>query len=103
MMNKFGKELGEFLDFNNMSIKEFAERIDTTSKNLIDIIKGNVELSQNMINNIAFITDIPVSYIENVESNFKLDKRLDKFVMDNHITMKEFINRFHYKDFSECK
>lgn len=101
MMNKFGKELGEFLDFNNMSIKEFAERIDTTSKNLIDIIKGNVELSQNMIYNIAFITDIPVSYIENVESNFKLDKRLDKFVMDNHITMKEFINRFHYKEFSE--
>ena len=48
-MNKFGKQLGEFLEYKNISIKEFAERVNTTSKNMIDIIKGNVELSQNMI------------------------------------------------------
>ena len=62
MMNKFGKQLGEFLEYKNISIKEFAERVNTTSKNMIDIIKGNVELSQNMIYNIAFVTEIPVSY-----------------------------------------
>ena len=72
MMNKFGKELGEFLECKNISIKEFADRINTTSKNLIDIIKGNIELSQNMIYNISFITDIPVNYIENVEKKSKI-------------------------------
>ena len=47
-MNKFGKELGKFLEFNNISIKEFADRIDTTPKNLNDLIKGNIELSNNL-------------------------------------------------------
>ena len=42
MMNKFGRELGEFLEYKNISIKEFADRINTTSKNLIDIIICNV-------------------------------------------------------------
>ena len=101
MMNKFGKELGEFLEFSNISVKEFAERINTTSKNLIDIIKGNIELSQNMIYNISFVTDIPVDYIENVESNFKLDKTILKYITDNNITIKEFIDKFNYKEFSK--
>ena len=49
MMNKFGKKLNEFLEFYNISVKEFAERIGTSPKNLNDILKGNIELSQNMI------------------------------------------------------
>ena len=58
MMNKdrkniFGEELGELLEAWNISINDYAERIDTTPKNLIDIINGNVALSQNMIYNIV--------------------------------------------------
>ena len=64
------KKLNEFLGFYNISVKEFAERIGTSPKNLNDILKGNIELSQNMIYNISFVTGIPVSYIENVESNY---------------------------------
>ncbi len=41
-MNKFGSELGEFLEFKNISQKEFAYRIGTSPKNLIDIINGKV-------------------------------------------------------------
>ena len=76
MLNKFGKQLGEFLECKNISIKEFAERIGTTSKNLIDIINGDITLSQNIIYNISFVTSIPVSYIENVERSFKMDKEI---------------------------
>ena len=100
-MNKFGKELGEFLEYKNISIKEFADRINTTSKNLIDIIKGNVELSQNMIYNIAFITGIPVSYIENTEQNYKMDKVINNYLNENHLTIRNYINRFSYKELAD--
>lgn len=101
MMNKFGKQLGKFLEFKNISIKEFAERINTTSKNLIDIIKGDIELSQNMIYNISFVTEIPVSYIENVEHSFKMDKLIDEFLNKHNLTIKEYIKKFNYKEFSK--
>ena len=39
--NKFGLQLKEYLDFNNISNVDFADRIGTTSKNLIDIINGS--------------------------------------------------------------
>ena len=101
MMNKFGRELGEFLEFKNISIKEFADRINTTSKNLIDIIKGNVELSQNMIYNISFITGIPVSYIENTEQNYKMNKVIQNYLDENHLSIRNYINRFSYKELAE--
>ena len=101
MMNKFGRELGEFLEYKNISIKEFADRINTTSKNLIDIIKGNVELSQNMIYNISFITGIPVSYIENTEQNYKMDKVIKNYLDENHLSIRNYINRFSYKELAD--
>ena len=101
MMNKFGKELEEFLEFKNISIKEFADRINTTSKNLIDIIKGNIELSQNMIYNISFITGIPVSYIENTEQNYKMDKIITNYLNNNKLTIRKYINKFNYKELSK--
>ena len=99
--NKFGKELGELLNFQNISINDYAERIGTTSKNLIDIIEGRVSLSFNIICNIAFISDIPVSYISNVEENFKIDNKINEYINKENISIREFINRFHYKELSE--
>ena len=102
MLNKFGKQLGEFLECKNISIKEFAERIGTTSKNLIDIINGDITLSQNIIYNISFVTSIPVSYIENVERSFKMDKEIKEFLNKNDLTIRQLINRFKYKELSEA-
>ena len=101
MMNRFGKELGEYLNFNNISDKEFAERIGTTPKNLNDIINGKIALSTNMIYNISFITSIPVNYIESVEANFKMDQTISKFISERNITIKNYIKKFNYKELSE--
>lgn len=92
--NKFGVQLKEYLEFCNISISDFSERISTTSKNLIAIMKGDVELSQNMIYNISFVTEIPVSYIESVGANFKLDNTINAY-------LEKFINKFSYKEFSK--
>ena len=99
--NKFGVQLKEYLEFCNISISDFSERISTTSKNLIAVMKGDVELSQNMIYNISFVTEIPVSYIESVEANFKLDNTINAYLEKNNITLKQFINKFSYKEFSK--
>ena len=100
-LNMFGMELGELLEFQNISINDYAERIGTTSKNLIDIIDGKVPLSFNMICNIAFISDYPVSYIVNVEESFKIKKGIDKYIQDNNITLKNYINHFNYKELAD--
>lgn len=100
-LNLFGKQLGELLEFKNISVKEYAERIGTTPKNLIDIIEGRVSLSFNMICNIAFISEIPIDYIFNVEEAFKVDKNIDNYLNNNNLTIRNFINMFNYKELKE--
>lgn len=100
-LNDFGEELGRFLDYYNISINDFAERIDTTPKNLIDIINGDVSLSFNMICNIAFISGISADYIFNVEESFKIDKNIDEYMKKNNLTIKRLINKFNYKELRE--
>ena len=100
-LNKFGEELGRFLDFYNISINSFADRIGTTPKNLIDIIEGRVSLSFNMICNIAFISEISVDYICNVEEAFKIDNYIDEYIKEHNITLKNYLNRFNYKELKD--
>lgn len=97
-LNEFGKELGRFLDFYNISINDFADRIDTTPKNLIDIIEGRVALSFNMICNIAFISEISADYIFKVEESFKVDNNIDKYLEENNLTIKKYLKRFNIKE-----
>ena len=100
-LNKFGKELGKLLEFQNISINEYAERIGTTPKNLIDIIDGNVALSFNMICNIAFISDISTDYIFSVEENYKIDRIINNYLNINNLTITNYLNRFNYKELKE--
>lgn len=100
-LNRFGKELGRFLEYFNININDFAERIDTTPKNLIDIIEGRVALSFNMICNIAFISEIPANYIFNVEESFKVDNNIDNFIKEHNLTTRKLLNKFNYKELEE--
>ena len=98
MMNKFGSELGEYIEFMNISKKEFASRISTSQKNLIDIINGKVELSQDMIFKISLVTDIPIEYIENVENNFKINKIIDIFLKKHNLELSEYLKKYSIKE-----
>lgn len=100
-LNKFGIELGELLEFQNISINEYAERIGTTPKNLIDIIEGKVSLSFNIICNIAFVSDIPVDYISNVEESYKIDCKIKEYLEEKNISIRNYINEFNYKELKD--
>ncbi len=100
-MNKFGIELGELLNYQNISINEYAERIGTSPKNLIDIIDGKVSLSFNILCNISFISNIPVDYITNVEESFAIDNRINEYIKSENISIRQYINKFKYKELKE--
>lgn len=100
-LNSFGEQLGELLEFENISINEYAERIGTSPKNLIDVINGDVSLSFNMMCNIAFISEIPLNYIYNVEESFKIDNNIDSYLKESKQTMKDYIKKFNYKELEE--
>lgn len=95
---RFSKILKEYLEFNNITIKEFASRIGITSKHLIDILNGNVELSPYIIVAISIVTSIPADYILKIEENYKLEEQIYKFINDNNITLNEYLKRFMYKE-----
>ena len=97
-LNAFGEELGELLEFQKISIVEYAERIGTSPKNLIDVINGDVSLSFNMMCNIAFISEIPLNYIYNVEESFKIDNNIDKYLKESKQTIKDYLKKFNYKE-----
>ena len=99
--NEFGIFLRDYIDYYNMNNNEFAERIGTTPKNLIDILNGNISISQNMIYNISFITGISVSFIEKIEKSFSVEKEINSYIEKNNLTIRQFINKFNYKELSE--
>ena len=96
--NYFGINLERLLKYQNISINDYAERIGTTAKNLIDIIEGRTPLSFNMICNIAFVSEISVDYIYDVEESFKVEKRINKFIEQNKISLRQYVNSFNYKE-----
>ena len=97
-LNAFGEELGELLEFQKISIVEYAERIGTSPKNLIDVINGDVSLSFNMMCNIAFISEIPLNYIYNVEESFRIDNNIDNYLKESKQTIKDYLKKFNYKE-----
>ena len=67
---RFKDYLLDYLEFNHISNKDFANRIGVSQKHLIDILSGKKDLSDQVIRNISFVTNISVDYIYKIESNF---------------------------------
>ena len=60
---RFKDYLKDYLEFNNITNKDFANRLDITPKHLIDILAGNIDISTEIANKISLVTDIPIDYI----------------------------------------
>ncbi len=51
------------LEYNNITNKDFANRIGITPKHLIDILSGERDISSSIVEKISLVTDIPADYI----------------------------------------
>ena len=94
---RFVDYLKDYLEFNNISNKDFANRIGITPKHLIDILSNKCELSSSIIDSISIVTNIPSDYIYKMELNYKLEEDIDKYLKDNNLTESKYLNKFSYK------
>lgn len=93
---RFKDYLIDYLDYNNINNKDFANRIGITPKHLIDILSGESDLSAGVVNNISMVTNISADYIYKIEANYKLDLNIENYLKENKITETKFLNRFKY-------
>lgn len=93
---RFKDYLSDYLEYNNITNKDFANRIGITPKHLCDILSGNVNISADIINKISLVTDIPIDYIYNVELNYKFEKDIEDFLKKNNYTESSYLKKFNY-------
>lgn len=94
---RFADYLKDYLDFNNITNKDFANRIGISQKHLIDILSGDLELSSSIIDSISIVTNIPSDYIHRLELNYKFEETITKYLKSENITETKFLNKFNYK------
>jgi HTH-type transcriptional regulator/antitoxin HigA len=95
---RFKDYLKDYLDFNNISSKDFANRIGITPKHLSEILSGESDISLNIAENISIVTQIPIEYILKIEQDYRLENKIDYYLLKNNIRLISFLNRFDYKE-----
>ena len=94
---KFADYLKEYLEFKNITNKDFANRIGITPKHLIDIFSGKCELSSQLIDAISIVTDIPSDYIYRMELNYKFEQNIEEYLQVKNLTTTQYLNKFCYQ------
>lgn len=94
---RFKDYLIDYLEFNNITNKDFANRIDITQKHLIDILSGKSDISSSIIDKISLVTDIPADYIYRVEANYKFEKVIEDYLKKEKLTETQYLNKYNYK------
>ena len=95
---RFKDYLKDYLEFNNISNKDFANRIGITPKHLIDILSGECDISLGVAENISMVTQIPIDYILKVEQDYKLGLKIEYFLFKQNIRLSDYLNKFDYKE-----
>lgn len=100
---RFIDYLKDYLELNNITNKDFANRIGITPKHLIDILSGECELSSSIIESISIVTDIPTDYIYRMELNYKFEEEIQEYLKKENLTPTQYLNNFKYKYLIENK
>lgn len=94
---RFKDYLIDYLEYNNITNKEFANRINITPKHLIDILSGERDISSQIITNISLVTNIPIDYIYKIESNYKFEQNIKEYLEKENLTETKYLNKYEYK------
>ena len=95
---RFKDYLKDYLEYNNITNKDFANRIGITPKHLIEILSGESDISLGIAENISMVTEIPLDYILKVEQDYKLGIKIEFFLLKQNIRLSDYLNKFDYKD-----
>ena len=96
----FGSLLRRYLEYNNISQSEFADRIGITQKHINEIINNKCEVSLELMMVISLLTDIDINIIVGMEQ----EKRIYKYLKNKYKTEKEinkYLKKYHIKELQE--
>lgn len=94
---RFADYLKDYLEINNITNKDFANRIGITPKHLIDILSYKCDLSSQLIDSISIVTNIPSDYIYRMELNYKFEEDIEKYLNKNQLTETQYLSKFSYR------
>lgn len=94
---RFKDYLIDYLEYNNITNKDFANRIGITPKHLTDILNGKRDISSHIIDNISLVTNIPTDYINRIEANYRFEQKIEDYLLNEKISETEFLNKCEYK------
>ena len=95
-----GATIKEQLQMRNMSQKEFAERMDMTTKHISQLINGEVRLSPDVAVRLEMVLGVPAKFWNNLEAIYQdtLIKAKAENAMDAD---KELCKKFPYNEMSK--
>lgn len=96
-MNGFGTILKDYLAFNKISQKDFANRLNITFKHMNELLNENTEISVDLMIAISLLTDIDANLILETENKKRMYLYLNKkFKTEDEI--KKYLESFYIKE-----
>ncbi len=96
-MNGFGTILKDYLAFNKISQKDFANRLNITFKHMNELLNENTEISVDLMIAISLLTDIDANLILETENKKRMYIYLNKkFKTEDEI--KKYLESFYIKE-----
>ena len=77
----------DYLDYYNISIKEFSDKLNITENELNNILNNNIGIDEKLMNNISKLTSIEIKLIKFAEKQKTMYKYLSNR-FDNKIEIK---------------
>ena len=94
----FGSLLKDYLDYYNISIKEFSDKLNITENELNNILNNNIGIDEKLMNNISKLTSIEIKLIKFAEKQRTMYKHLSNR-FNNKVEMKKNLNSLGLKKF----
>ncbi len=88
----------DYLDYYNISIKEFSDKLNITENELNNILNNNIGIDEKLMNNISKLTSIEIKLIKFAEKQKTMYKYLSNR-FDNKIEIKKYLNSLGLKKF----
>ncbi|MFI3328951.1 MAG: helix-turn-helix transcriptional regulator [bacterium] len=89
--------LKTYLEFEEISIKEFAHNIDMNYTQLSQILSKKRDISDDFIQKIILVTPFTREDITKINDNYKLEKTIIESIKEHNDTIHDYIERYNYK------